>query len=81
MNPRLLPRICLLALFLACNGLLSAARAKAPTWDAIWTAGGAGATWVFGTAADASGSVFATGRFASFYLLRAGEATGKLAVE
>lgn len=64
MKPLLTSRIILLALWLASGGLFSAARAQTPTWDAAWTAGGAGAVWAFGTASDASGNVFACGRFA-----------------
>ncbi len=54
-----------LALLLAVGGwLLEPVAAQTPTWDAAWTAGGAGAIWAFGTASDASGNVFACGRFA-----------------
>ena len=56
----------MLVTLLASGGLHPAARAQAPTWDAAWTGGGAGAIWAFGTAADASGNVFACGRFAGF---------------
>ena len=66
MKPPLNARICLLASLLAGGGLLPAAHAQTPTWDAAWTAGGAGTVWAFGAAADAGGNVFACGRFAGF---------------
>ena len=54
-----------MALLLAVGGgLTGTTQAQTPTWDAAWSAGGAGALYAFTTASDAGGNVFVGGRFA-----------------